>query len=156
MFGWVFNHCHIEAREVSMLATEWIRIPLQCPKVFKVKKKNTPKVTFLTPIWKKDFIAVDIWSFLDHPTDGTWAVTVLSVNTKTKAPAFQQYEFFRLYYFVSLRQEAVLLGFVCAEWVIRDKCAATPRVQYVQIPWTSRSCCATQAAKCLSWTIDIC
>lgn len=123
---------------------------------FSRSKKNTPKVTFLTPIWKKDFIAVDIWSFLDHPTDGTWAVTVLSVNTKTKAPAFQQYEFFRLYYFVSLRQEAALLGFVCAEWVIRDKCAATPRVQYVQIPWTSRSCCATQAAKCLSWTIDIC
>lgn len=64
---------------------------------------------------KKDFIVLDIWSSSHHSTDGTWAVTVLSVNKKTEAPAFQQYEFFRLYYFVSSRQKTVLLGLICAE-----------------------------------------
>ena len=145
---------------VWMLATAWSRIPLQCPKVCKVKKnppnKHSLKLIFLTPVWKEDFIAPDIWRFSDQPTDGTWAATILSVNKKAESMAFQQYEFFRLYYFVSLRQETVLLVLVCAEWVIWDKCVTTPHVQYVQIPWTSRSCCAPQAAKYLSWTIDIC
>lgn len=56
-----------------------------------------------------------MWIYGDHPTDGTWAATILSMNKKTEAMAFQQYEFFRLYYFVSLRQETVLLVLVCAE-----------------------------------------
>lgn len=165
MFGGISNHCHVVARRLNIMVLvglfECLLLRgffsvLKFARLKKNPKQHSLKVIFLTPVWKGDFIALDIWRFSDHPTDGTWAATILSMNKKTEAMAFQQYEFFRLYYFVSLRQETVLLVLVCAEWVIWDKCVTTPCVQYVQILWTSWSCCAPQAAKYLSWTIHIC
>lgn len=107
-----------------MLAAAWIRIPLQCPKVCKVKEspKHSLKFYFELLSEKKILLQLINNGFQIILLDGTWAATELSMNKKTEAMAFQWYEFFSLCCFVSLRQEIVLFTHLCRMSNLRQMC----------------------------------